>query len=186
MLHLLQHGFKLDLTKKKDHLHLSFHAVQASFLRHGRACPGHPMLTKPGFAPPNWMPGTNPGMTSGGEFAQHKIFSPPARREIEGMARRKAQTYGSAILLRIAAGASRRASCGRFRHRAPLSSKRPDRTPPPVASASSWQGLLVVPGGAPMPPECPACARQPAGTAPRPAVTTPHESAPQTDEVDVV
>ena len=33
-----------------------------------------------------------------------------------------------------------------FRQRAPLSSKRPDRTPPPVASASSWQGLLVVPG----------------------------------------
>src|SRR5688572_9859671 len=35
-------------------------------------------------------------------------------------------------------------------------------------SASSWQGLVLVPGGAPMPPEC-RIAIQPAGAAPRPA-----------------
>ena len=33
------------------------------------------------------------------------------------------------------------------------------------ASASSWQGLLVVPGGAPAPPECPADEAEPAGAA---------------------
>jgi hypothetical protein len=52
---------------------------------------------------------------------------------------------------------------GGFRHRASLS----------VAamagrSASSWQGLVLVPGGAPMPPEC-FVATKPAGAAPRPA-----------------
>ena len=30
-----------------------------------------------------------------------------------------------------------------------------------------------------MPPECSACVAEPAGTAPRPAVMTPHEIAPQ-------
>ena len=49
----------------------------------------------------------------------------------------------------------------------PRFSLRPDRLPPQT-SASSWQGLIVVPGGAPMPPECP-LARRPAGAAPRPA-----------------
>jgi hypothetical protein len=47
------------------------------------------------------------------------------------------------------------------------------------SSASSWQGLVVVPGGAPVPPECPACEPDPRGAAPRPALTTPRESAPQ-------
>jgi hypothetical protein len=59
------------------------------------------------------------------------------------------------------------AICGRFRQRAPLSLEgridfRLD------TSASSWQGLLVVPGGAPMPPECLVATRL-AGAAPRPA-----------------
>src|SRR5680860_1128958 len=49
-------------------------------------------------------------------------------------------------------------------------------------TASSWRGLLVVPGGAPMPPEC-LVATRPAGAAPRPAHATPRESAPLTDEV---
>ena len=39
----------------------------------------------------------------------------------------------------------------------------------PKSSASSWQGLLVVPGGAPMPPEYLTCVAKPAGAAPRPA-----------------
>jgi hypothetical protein len=37
------------------------------------------------------------------------------------------------------------------------------------SSASSWQGPLVVPGGAPAPPECRLCVSRPAGAAPRPA-----------------
>jgi hypothetical protein len=39
----------------------------------------------------------------------------------------------------------------------------------PRSSASSWQGPLVVPGGAPAPPECRLCVSRPAGAAPRPA-----------------
>jgi hypothetical protein len=44
-------------------------------------------------------------------------------------------------------------------------------------SSSSWQGLVVVPGGAPLPPEC-LVATRPAGAAPRPAIKTPLERAP--------
>jgi hypothetical protein len=46
-------------------------------------------------------------------------------------------------------------------------------------------GLLVAPGGAPLPPEC-LVATRPAGAALRPASRTPRESAPQKDEVMVV
>ena len=74
---------------------------------------------------------------------------------------------------------------GRFRQRAPLSSKRSDRTPPPVASASSWQGFVVSPGGAPMPPER-LVATRPAGAAPHPAFATPRESAPSEGRGDAV
>ena len=35
--------------------------------------------------------------------------------------------------------------------------------------ASSWQGLVVDPGGAPAPPECSCCVHESAGTAPHPA-----------------
>ena len=42
------------------------------------------------------------------------------------------------------------------------------RIAPTDPSASSWQGLLVAPEGAPMPPEC-LVATRPAGAAPRPA-----------------
>ena len=44
-------------------------------------------------------------------------------------------------------------------------------------SASSWQRLVVVPGGAPLPPKC-LVATRPAGAAPRPAIKTPLERAP--------
>jgi|SRR5665811_657074 len=55
-----------------------------------------------------------------------------------------------------------------------------------TSTASSWQGLLVVPGGAPPPPECPGSRMpRPAGAAPRPTITTPRESAPSMDEVAV-
>jgi len=43
------------------------------------------------------------------------------------------------------------------------------------SSASSWRGLLVVPGGAPAPPGCPCCVHEPAGAAPRPASRTPRD-----------
>ena len=56
---------------------------------------------------------------------------------------------------------------------------------PTDPSASSWQGLLVVPEGAPLPPEC-LVATRPAGAAPRPAFATPRESAPQKDEVGCI
>jgi hypothetical protein len=45
-------------------------------------------------------------------------------------------------------------------------------------SAGSQRGLVVVPGGAPMPPGWFA-ATKPAGAAPRPAITTPRDGAPQ-------
>jgi hypothetical protein len=49
----------------------------------------------------------------------------------------------------------------RFLHRVQIESG-------PASSAGSQQGLIVVPGGAPMPPEC-FVATKPAGAAPRPA-----------------
>ena len=75
------------------------------------------------------------------------------------------------------AGASRRANRGVFRQRALLSSGPSRINAPTEPSASSWQGLLVVPEGAPLPPGC-LVATRPAGAAPRPAFATPRESAP--------
>ena len=49
----------------------------------------------------------------------------------------------------------------------------------PSRSASSWQGLLVVPGRAPLPPECLTCV----AAAPRPASSFASRSALQVDEV---
>ena len=83
------------------------------------------------------------------------------------MARRKAQNpYGSCLAARgrLPARQSRR-----FAGNGPCF--RPVRrasNAPTDPSASSWQGLLVAPEGAPMPPEC-LVATRPAGAAPRPA-----------------
>ena len=66
---------------------------------------------------------------------------------------------------------------GRLRQRALLSSGPSRSNTPTEPSASSWQGLLVVPEGAPLPPGC-LVATRPAGAAPRPAFATPRESAP--------
>ena len=84
--------------------------------------------------------------------------------------------------LRITAGASRRAICGVSSNGSAtgLAFRKPGF---PSRSASSWQGLLVVPGGAPLPPECPACVAKPAGAAPRPASSFASRSALQLDEV---
>ena len=129
----------------------------------------------------------------------------------EGMARRKAQTYGSCLAARgrLAARQWRRfpASGPAFRlgHRAPgcaeakplrlRQGEQVGRPSPsfarrsrlreggrpvaqkPKSSANSWRGLLVVPGGAPMPPEC-LVATRPAGHRPSSRLTTPHENAP--------
>src|SRR5665648_305525 len=94
--------------------------------------------------------------------------SPP-----RGMARREAQSFWCPHPLPNAAGASRRANRG-------VSGVGPRFNPGLSVrdlTASSWRGLLVVPGGAPMPPEC-LVAKRPAGAAPRPAITTPRENAP--------
>jgi hypothetical protein len=121
-------------------------------------------------------PSNAPGMTSGGESPSTKFLAACSTRDRGDGAPKSANLWCPRSVLQIAAGASRRASCGRFQHRAPLSSKRPDRTPPPVASASSWQGLLVVPGGAPMPPGCRSCEDQPAGHRTSSRFTTPHDA----------
>src|SRR6185437_758484 len=66
------------------------------------------------------------------------------------------------------AGASRRANHGVSANGPCFRPVRAQRIAPTDPSASSWQGLLVAPEGAPMPPEC-LLARRPAGAAPRPA-----------------
>ncbi len=134
----------------------------------------------------------------------------------EGMARRKAQTYG----IRAPFRETRRAPFGapakrssseaiahqKTRHRtrsssacsfcgvlnsAPgpafvlciMRSSRPEAgSAYAKSSASSWQDLLVGPGGAPLPPGS-FVATKPAGAAPHPAFKTPLERAPQLDEV---
>jgi hypothetical protein len=93
----------------------------------------------------------------------------------------KRKSYGSCLAAR---GASRRASRGRFVGAGPRFPVRTSRSSRPEAggatsksSASSWQELIVVPGGAPAPPEC-LVERQPdpQGAAPRPASRTPHDA----------
>ena len=123
------------------------------------------------------------------------------------MARRKAQTCGVRASFRETRRApfgaphalkqrklapEAHAICGNLRRRAALSpqvSRAGPELPSGFAparlvwtlrsSASSWQDLLVGPGGAPAPPECLACVTRPAGAAPRPAIKTPLERAPQ-------
>ena len=83
------------------------------------------------------------------------------------MARRKAQNpYGSCLAARgrLPARQSRT-----FPATGPAFVRSvAQRHAPTDPSASSWQGLLVAPEGAPMPPEC-LVATRPAGAAPRPA-----------------
>jgi hypothetical protein len=47
------------------------------------------------------------------------------------------------------------------------------------SSASSWQGFIVSPGGAPAAARVPGSEPSPRGAAPHPACTTPRDSAPQ-------
>ena len=107
---------------------------------------------------------------------------------MRGVARRKAQNLWLRIRRR-----TRRAPLGapvatfsgtgpRFPVRASRSSRPALLRPPkrasrrreagsatPKSSASSWQGFVVSPGGAPVPPECLVDEPDPRGTAPRPA-----------------
>jgi hypothetical protein len=68
----------------------------------------------------------------------------------------KRKSYSSASVAGCGGRLSARQS-RRFRHRAPLSGFTGGRSNAPPSSASSWQGLVVVPGGAPAPPECRSC-----------------------------
>ena len=84
-----------------------------------------------------------------------------------GVARRKTQTYG----VRDPCG-PRRAPRGApqtafVRRRAALSGLRSKKDL--RSSASSWQGFVVSPGGAPASPGCLICVTKPAGAAPHPA-----------------
>jgi len=98
--------------------------------------------------------------------------------EMRGWRAEKRKPMVSAILADHG-DASRRASHGVF-----SATGRAFRMPGfPSRSASSWQGLIVVPGGAPMPPECLTCVAKPAGAAPRPASSFASRSALQVDEV---
>jgi hypothetical protein len=111
----------------------------------------------------------------------------------KGAARRRAQTYGVRIRCRIRRAPSGAPQALLVRYRASrlsagcvaqlermLISRRLPTAGPAFRcrrvgaglSASSWQGLLLVPGGAPMPPEC-RVATLPAGAAPRPASWRP-------------
>jgi len=126
-------------------------------------------------------------------------------RGLRGMARRETQTYGVRIRCRtrraprgaphtlsVRYRASRCLSAmrgrapsacdlRRLRRRARFDCRAQGGRSPTARehiSASSWQGLLVVPGGAPLPPGCFGAREKPAGAAPRPAVTTPRENAP--------
>jgi hypothetical protein len=109
-----------------------------------------------------------PRLLAGGQPARH-----------EGWRAEKRKPMVSAI------GGSRRAPLGApdaaslLLRRAALFGFPGSRSNRPPSSASSWQGLIMVPGGAPPPPECSCCVHEPAGAAPRPAYATPRESAPQ-------
>ena len=79
---------------------------------------------------------------------------------------RSAKSYGSCLAAR---GRLRGAPITAFSGTGPRFSPVRRASPAPTEpSASSWQGLLVAPEGAPMPPEC-FVATKPAGAAPRPA-----------------
>jgi hypothetical protein len=159
------------------------------FFRHRRACPGDPMPSRHRLpCRPIGCPGLRPGMTrenwasifvaAARTRPAHAVSTAPRLAlglDPRGMARRKAQSYGSAILLE-----PRRAPLGaplrRLANTGPRFSPVCRANAPAEPSASSWRGLVVVPGGAPMPPECPCCVHEPAGAAPRPASRTPRET----------
>jgi hypothetical protein len=154
-------------------LSLTRHSVNRRALHPTRrarllALPRFALLERPTSATPS---------PSGGEMKKPtpkflaEIFLARHAFPRRGMARRKTQAYG----IRDPCG-PRRAPLGApyrggSRRRAPLH-PRSSRG----LAASSWQDLLVGPGGAPAPPECSYCVHEPAGTAPRPAQRTPREA----------
>jgi len=110
---------------------------------------------------------------TGHDGASGSVSPPNLARGIKGSgAPKDANLWCPRSLNTIAAGTSWRATSGdlsapgrAFRYR--LVAGR---------SASSWQGLVVVPGGAPAPPECMLRVTRPAGAAPHPASRTPREA----------
>ena len=107
----------------------------------------------------------------------------------EGMARRKAQTYSSAILAdhggRLPARQSQRlfGTGPRFPVRASRSSRPEAGSATPKSSASSWQGLVMDPGEARRRPERFVANEARRGTAPRPASRRLMRTPLQKDEV---
>jgi hypothetical protein len=193
-------------------------------LRQSRCPPPHPSRQRRDSLPIEGRDGVRCGARAGSQRSgELQRLAVPTR---EVMSKNRPPTKGdgapkSANLwcpqsLRIASGASRRATCAHFggyrasrylsaysaalermlfaasprtvRHRASLSvagislaSSCPTRRTTfrddaAGRSAGSQQGLVVVPGGAPVPPECLTCVARPAGAAPRPASRTPHDA----------
>ena len=134
--------------------------------------------------PPGCLVATRP---AGAAPVSSKVFAPmrsPCRDASRVRGLRGWHAAKRKILMARAlrhADASRRANRGRLRHRALLSSGPSRISAPTDPSASSWQGLLVAPEGAPTPPEC-LVATRPAGAAPRPA-SRRLMMAPSVDEV---
>jgi hypothetical protein len=109
-------------------------------------------------------------------------------RVLRGVARRKAQTYSSAIPCGTTAGASRRASCSvirgrsRFRRECPAAILCPVWVPH-LRAARCRDLAIAAPGGTPggtrRRPECRSCVTCPQGHRTPSRFTIPHESAPQ-------
>ena len=106
-----------------------------------------------------------PGRGAFTAMRAHPGFAASTPQTPRGMARREAQSVLVSCPLRGHAGASRRAN--RSVHTASGPASIPDCLSRDLP-ASSWRGLVVVPGGAPLPPECFVATRL-AGAAPRPA-----------------
>ena len=109
-------------------------------------------------------------------FRVRLVLSPPS--DMGGWRAERRNPMASAYP-RAAAGASRRANRGGYDTGPRFIAQVQSRL---RSSARFRRGLLVAPGGTPAPPGC-LVATRPAGTAPRPAIKTPLERAPQKDEV---
>ena len=114
------------------------------------------------------MPGTSAGHDAGKEGTRNPC---PARASVRPM-----------LISPLSRGAAH-VICGVFlRHRAPLSVAGYGRA---VSQLLTGTLIVVVPGGAPMRPECLACIEPgPQAPHPVPPSRTPHENTPQKDEVD--
>jgi hypothetical protein len=145
--------------QEKDHLHLSFHTVQASF------------FVMAGLVPASM----SPGMTSGGESPNTKFLAACSTRDRGDGAPKSANLWCPRSVLQIAAAplgapVADVSSIGpRFRPRGRIELRLRSRQPAPGRDSSG-------PGGAPMPPGCRSCEDQPAGHRTSSRFTTPHDA----------